>query len=67
MISIFWGHMKDLMYKKKLTDLISLKKSIPDSFASIKRETFEQVTDNFVTRLCYCIASEGPHLENLVH
>ena len=62
-----WGHMKDLVYKKNPTDLNSLKKSITDSFASIKRETLEQVTDNFVTRLRYCIASEGSYFENIVH
>ncbi|GBM98058.1 Integrator complex subunit 6-A [Araneus ventricosus] len=43
-----WGHMKDLVYKKKPIDLISLKMSITDSFASIKRKTL--VTDNFATR-----------------
>ncbi|GBL55045.1 hypothetical protein AVEN_167792-1, partial [Araneus ventricosus] len=44
-----WGHMKDLVYKKKPTDLISLKRSITASFANIKRKTLELVTDNFVT------------------
>ena len=38
-----WGPMKDLVYKKP-TDLNSLKKSITDSFESIKRETLELIT-----------------------
>ena len=59
--------MKDLVYKKKPIDLNSLKKSMADSFASIKEKTLEQVTDNFVTRLRYCIASEGSYFENIVH
>ncbi|GBN85871.1 hypothetical protein AVEN_38515-1 [Araneus ventricosus] len=62
-----WGHMKDLVYKKKPTDFISLKGSITDSFASIKRKTLELVTDNFVTRLRYCINSDGSHFENILH
>ena len=62
-----WGNVKDLVYKKKPTDINSLKKSITDSFASIKREALEQVTHNFVTSLPYCIDSEGSHFENLVH
>ncbi|GBL96623.1 hypothetical protein AVEN_207789-1 [Araneus ventricosus] len=62
-----WGHMKDLVYRKKPTDLISLKKSITDSFASIKRKTLELVTDKFVTRLRYCITSEDSDFGNFLH
>ncbi|GBN04750.1 hypothetical protein AVEN_63723-1 [Araneus ventricosus] len=47
------AHMKDLVYKKKPTDLISLKRSITDSFASIKSKTLGLATDNFVTSLGY--------------
>ncbi|GBN57513.1 hypothetical protein AVEN_177519-1 [Araneus ventricosus] len=56
-----WGHMKDLECKKKPTDFNSLKRSITDSFPSIKRKAFELVTDNFVTRLRYCITCDGSH------
>ncbi|GBN05388.1 hypothetical protein AVEN_142329-1 [Araneus ventricosus] len=62
-----WGQMKDLVYNKKPTDLISLKRSISNSFASIKRRTLELVTDNFVTRLSYCITSDGSHFENILY
>ncbi|GBN36265.1 hypothetical protein AVEN_57767-1 [Araneus ventricosus] len=62
-----WGHMKDLVYKKKPTDLINLKKYITDTFASIKRKTLELVTDNFVTMLRYCITSDGSHFEIILH
>ncbi|GBN27963.1 hypothetical protein AVEN_105622-1 [Araneus ventricosus] len=65
--SFLWGHMKDLVYKKKPTDLISLKRFITDSFVNIKRKTLELVTDNFVTRLRYCIISDGSHFENILH
>ncbi|GBN29689.1 hypothetical protein AVEN_63912-1 [Araneus ventricosus] len=62
-----WGRMKDLKFKKKPTDFISLKRSITDAFASIKRKILELVTDNFVTRLRYCITSDGSHFENILH
>ncbi|GBM88316.1 hypothetical protein AVEN_5240-1 [Araneus ventricosus] len=55
-----WGRMKDLVHKKKPTDLISLKRSITDSFASIKRKTIE-----LVTRLRYYITSDGSRFENI--
>ncbi|GBM52018.1 hypothetical protein AVEN_122384-1 [Araneus ventricosus] len=61
-----WGHMKDLVFKKKPTDLISLKRSIINSFANFKRKTLELVTDNFVTRLRYCATSDGSHFENIL-
>ncbi|GBN05928.1 hypothetical protein AVEN_214012-1 [Araneus ventricosus] len=64
---ILWGYMKDLAHKKKPTDLISLRRSVTDLFASIIRKTFELVAHNFVTRLCYCIASDGSHFENILH
>ncbi|GBM63143.1 hypothetical protein AVEN_202580-1 [Araneus ventricosus] len=35
-VFFLWGHMKDLVYKKKPTDLISLKRSITDTFARKK-------------------------------
>ncbi|GBM10114.1 hypothetical protein AVEN_92931-1 [Araneus ventricosus] len=60
-----WGHVKDLVYKKKSADLISLKRTITDSFASIRRKTLELVTDNFATGLRYCITSDGSHFENI--
>ncbi|GBM63320.1 hypothetical protein AVEN_11383-1 [Araneus ventricosus] len=47
-----WVQRKDLVYKKKLTDLIGLRRSITDSFASIKRKSLELVTDNFAL-LCH--------------
>ncbi|GBO03824.1 hypothetical protein AVEN_254314-1 [Araneus ventricosus] len=62
-----WCHMKDLEYKKKPTDFISLKRFITDSFASIKRKTLQLLTDNFVTRLRYCITCDGSHFENILH
>ncbi|GBO37241.1 hypothetical protein AVEN_145175-1 [Araneus ventricosus] len=62
-----WGYTKDLVYKKKPTDLISFKRSVTGSLASIKRKTLELVTDNFVTRLRYCIISDGCHFENILH
>ncbi|GBL84814.1 hypothetical protein AVEN_93846-1 [Araneus ventricosus] len=62
-----WGHIKDLANKKKPTELISLKRSITDSFAGIKRKNRENATDNFVTRLRYCITSDGSHFENVLH
>ncbi|GBM95650.1 hypothetical protein AVEN_130011-1 [Araneus ventricosus] len=62
-----WGHMKDLVCKEKPTDLISIKRSITDSISSIKRKTLELVTDSFVTRLSYCITSDGSHIETILH
>ncbi|GBM77085.1 hypothetical protein AVEN_179862-1 [Araneus ventricosus] len=59
-----WGRMKQLVYNKP-TDIISLKRFITDSFASIKRKALELVTANFVVRLCYCIISDGSHFENI--
>ncbi|GBN50973.1 hypothetical protein AVEN_43092-1 [Araneus ventricosus] len=64
-IFFLWGHIKDLVYKKKPTDLI--KRSITDSFASVKRKTLELVTDNFVTRFRYCITSDGSYFEKILH
>ncbi|GBN36399.1 hypothetical protein AVEN_16503-1 [Araneus ventricosus] len=61
------GHMKDLVYKKKSTDLINVRRSITDLFASTKRKTLELVTDNFVTGLCYCITSDDSNFENILH
>ncbi|GBN65775.1 hypothetical protein AVEN_235892-1 [Araneus ventricosus] len=62
-----WCHMKDLEYKKKPIDLISLNRSITDSFASTKRKTLELVTDNFVTMLFYCVTSDDFHFESIMH
>ncbi|GBM38254.1 hypothetical protein AVEN_47347-1 [Araneus ventricosus] len=65
--SFLWDHMKDLVYKKKPTDLISIKRSITYSFGSIKKNPLELVIDNFVTTLRYCITSDGYHFENILH
>ncbi|GBO14968.1 hypothetical protein AVEN_101186-1 [Araneus ventricosus] len=62
-----WGHTKDLVYKKKPTDLISLNRSITDSVARTKRKTLELVTDNFVTMLLYCVTSDGFYFESILH
>ncbi|KAF8795408.1 hypothetical protein HNY73_003259 [Argiope bruennichi] len=56
-------HVRGFVYKKKPTDLISLKGSIIHSSAIIKKKALEIVTDNFVTRLCHYITYEGSHFK----
>lgn len=65
-ISIF-GQMKGLLYKKNLTDLISLKCSVTDLFLSIEIVALDFVTDNYAAKLCYRTISEGFRFENLFH
>lgn len=59
--------MKNLVYLKEGKNPDSHERCITDAFASIKEEILQFVTDKFVTRLCYCITSEGYHIENLAH
>ncbi|GIX97802.1 uncharacterized protein CDAR_582791 [Caerostris darwini] len=63
-----WSHIKDLVYKKELTDPICFKRTITDPFAiNIKKETLEFVTGNFGTRLRYWLwFSEDYHFDTLV-
>jgi len=58
-----WGHLKSVIYKTPPRDIIELKERIRNECAVISRRTFQNVREEFVNRLYYCLAKNGSHFE----
>lgn len=63
----FWGHMKNVVYKKEPTDVQNLQEIILQTAQSIPQEAISNAVSSFYTRLAHCQTAEGQQFEHLLH
>mgnify|MGYP001047299604 CR=1 FL=1 len=61
-----WGHVKNIIYKSPVKNLIELKTRINNEIKSISKETLCNVFLNIKKRMQLCIESDGDHFEHLL-
>jgi hypothetical protein len=63
----FWGHLKNLVFATKPTNLNELRNRILDTVASITPENLQNVRRNFYERLAHCQTVHGRQFEHLLN
>lgn len=61
-----WGHLKTVVFKTQPTSLDDLRQRIIAECASISREVFQNVRNEFENRLYFCLAQNGVHFGHLI-
>ena len=61
-----WGAVKDKCYADKPETIDSLKDNIRKAIGEIQLHTSDNVLKNWIARVCYCMASRGSHLNEII-
>ena len=61
-----WDAVKDKYYADKPETIDVLKDNIPEAIAAIQLYTIDNMLKNWTDRVCYCMASRGSHLNEII-
>ena len=59
-----WGHLKSIMYQKKIRNMDHLKRRITAACKQITGATMKHRRQNWLERLSFCLDMKGRHVEN---
>ena len=61
-----WGAAKDKCYPDKPKKIDALKANIRKAIGEIQLHTIDNVLENLIDRIGYCMASRGSHLNEII-